>query len=187
VYLSTGIGHTLQQTACDEVFYGKLIGYYWQCYTIPPSADKLDESQRDKLPREYAIEYIEHHKSRLPLVVAARVGRMWEVFKPGQTTAMDWWIEGRGRAASWLSLFCYYAMLPFAIVGLVTLWRRKITIIPILAPAIITTFAAAITFGLPRYRAPAEVGLVFVAAVGIVAAWTAFRNRRARVAAEVER
>ena len=179
VFLSTGIGHTLQQTACDEVFYGKLIGYYWNCYTIPPSADKLDESQRDKLPREYAINYIENHKSRLPLVVAARIGRMWEVFKPGQTTAMDWWIEGRGRAASWISLFCYYAMLPFAVVGIVTLWRRKITIIPILAPAIIATFAAAITFGLPRYRAPAEVGLVFVAAVGIAAAWTWLRGRRA--------
>jgi 4-amino-4-deoxy-L-arabinose transferase-like glycosyltransferase len=184
VYLSTGIGHTLQQTACDEVFYGKLIGYYWQCYTLPPSADELDESQRDRLPREYAIDYLEKHLSRLPLVVAARVGRLWNFFKPGHTTAMDWWIEGRGRAPSWISLFCYYAMLPFMVVGIVTMWRRKITIIPIVAPAVIATFAAAVTFGLPRYRAPAEVGLVFVAAVGIATAWTTIRGRRTRVAGE---
>ena len=187
VYLSTGIGHTLQQSACDEVFYGKLIGYYWQCYTAPASANKLDESQKDKYPREYALDYIDHHKSRLPLVVAARVGRLWEVFKPGQTTAMDWWIEGRGRAASWTSLFFYYAMIPFAVAGIVIMWRRKISILPVVAPAVIVTIAAATTFGLPRYRAPAEVGLVLVAAIGLAGAWQALRARRTRGALAEDR
>jgi 4-amino-4-deoxy-L-arabinose transferase-like glycosyltransferase len=178
VYLSTGIGHTLQQSACDEVFYGRLIGYYWQCYTLPASADRLDESERDALPREYALDYLDAHKSRIPLVVAARVGRLWGAFKPGQTTAMDWWIEGRGRAASWASTFFYYAMIPFVIVGLVTMWRRKISLVPVLAPAVIVTISAAITFGIPRYRAPAEVGLVLAAAIGIGTAWSAWHNRR---------
>jgi 4-amino-4-deoxy-L-arabinose transferase-like glycosyltransferase len=179
VYLSTGIGHTLQQSACDEVFYGKLIGYYWQCYTAPAFTNKLDESLKDKYPREYALDYLDRHKSRLPLVVAARVGRLWELFKPGQTTAMDWWIEGRGRAASWASLFFYYAMIPFAVVGIVIMWRRKISIVPIVVPAVIVTIAAATTFGLPRYRAPAEVGLVLVAAIGLAGAWQALRAHRA--------
>ena len=128
-----------------------------------PVSRDVDESQRDSAPREYAIDYIEDHKSRIPLVVAARVGRLWGVFKPGQTTAFDWWIEGRGRVPSWISLFCYYAMIPFAAVGLVRMWRRKITILPVVVPMVIATFAAATTFGITRYRAPAEVGLVLAA------------------------
>ena len=52
-------------------------------------------------------------------MVAARVGRLWGIFKPGQTTALDWWIEGRGRAPSWIGLFAYYLLVPFAVAGVV--------------------------------------------------------------------
>ena len=163
--------------SCDQVFYGKDIGYYAVCFTGPYPA--VDESVRDSAPREFAIDYLEDHKSRIPLVVASRVGRLWGVFKPGQTTAFDWWIEGRGRVPSWISLFCYYAMIPFAALGLVRMWRRKITILPVVVPMVIATFAAATTFGITRYRAPAEVGLVLAASIGISTAWTWLRRRRA--------
>ena len=51
--------------------------------------------------------------------------------------------------------------------------RRRITILPIVVPIVIATFAAATTFGITRYRAPAEVGIVLAAAVGLCAAWVA--------------
>ncbi len=178
VFLSTGIGQTLAAGSCDQTFYGKDIGYYAVCFTGP--YPRGDESVRDSAPREFALDYLEDHKSRIPLVAVSRVGRLWGVFKPGQTTAFDWWIEGRGRVPSWISLFCYYAMIPFAALGLVRMWRRKITVLPVVVPMIIATFAAATTFGITRYRAPAEVGLVLAASIGISTAWTWLRDRRAR-------
>lgn len=185
VLLSTGIGNTLAYGSCDETYYGRNIGYYAVCFTGPyPQTD--DESRRDLAPRDAALDYISDHVSRVPLVVAARIGRVWGLFKPGQTTYYDWWIEGRGRAPSWISLYAYYLMLPFAIGGLVVLWRRRRQLVlPILVLVIIATFAAATTFGIPRYRAPAEVGIVLAAAVGIHAAWGAWRRRRS-VASVVE-
>ncbi len=111
-------------------------------------------------------------------MVAARVGRLWDLFKPGQTTALDWWIEGRGRAPSWIALFAYYAMLPFAIYGLVIMRRRRIPILPLLAIALVATLAAAITFGVTRYRAPAEVALVLAASIGAAVVWERWRGRR---------
>ena len=99
------------------------------------------------------------------------------LFKPGQTTAFDWWIEGRGRAASWTGLFMYYALVPFGIYGLVLMRRRRIPIIPMLAILLTTTFAAAVTFGVTRYRAPSEVVIVSAAAIGIAACWTRWRSR----------
>ena len=168
--MTSATGAALSAASCDEVYYGKYIGYYANCFQGPWPKPSLDESQRDVVPRKQAVAYIKSHKRRLPLVVAARVGRLWGLFKPGQTTALDWWLEGRGRAPSWIGLFAYYALLPFAIGGLVVMRRRKVPILPLLAIAAIATFAAALTFGVTRYRAPAEVALVLAAAMGIVAA-----------------
>jgi 4-amino-4-deoxy-L-arabinose transferase-like glycosyltransferase len=175
--MTTGTGSALSAASCDEVFYGTLIGYYANCFQGPWPSAQLDESQRDLVPRRIAVQYTKDHIGRLPLVVAARVGRLWGVFKPGQTTAFDWWIEGRGRVPTWIGLFFYYALLPFAVVGLVKLRRRRVPILPLLAIVIIATFAAAITFGVTRYRAPAEVAIVVAAGVGIDAAWRRFRSR----------
>ena len=54
--------------------------------------------------------------------------------------------------------------------------RRRIPIFPLIAIALIATFAAAITFGVTRYRAPAEVALVLAAAIGDGAVWTNWRR-----------
>ncbi len=83
-----------------SVYYGKYIGYYANCFQGPWPKPSLDESQRDLVPAEAGRSSTSRHtEARLPLVVAARVGRLWGLFKPGQTTALDWWLEGRGRAA----------------------------------------------------------------------------------------
>ena len=79
------------------MFYGSYIGYYGNCFQGPFPPLSLDESQRDRYPYEYATNYLGNHQQRIPIVVAARVGRLWGVFKPGQTTTLDWWLEGRGR------------------------------------------------------------------------------------------
>lgn len=177
---SSSLGSVLSAANCDSVYYGSLIGFYDNCFQGPwPTGD---ESERDAVPRKQAIEYMKDHVTRLPVVVLARVGRVWGVFKPGQTTLFDWSIEHRGRAASWTGLFSYYLLLPFAGIGLVSLWRRRISILPLVAGPLIVTFAAATTFGVTRYRAPAEVAIVLAAAVGMVATVGWLRGRRPSLA-----
>jgi 4-amino-4-deoxy-L-arabinose transferase-like glycosyltransferase len=166
---SSSLGSVLSAANCDAVYYGDNIGYYDNCFDGPWPSGDLDESERDKVPRDEAIEYMRDHIERVPVVMAARIGRMWNLFKPGQTTTLDWMIEGRGRAPSWVGLFAFYALIPFSIYGFVRLARRRITILPLLASPIILTIATAITFGVTRYRAPAEVSIVVTAAVGVVA------------------
>jgi 4-amino-4-deoxy-L-arabinose transferase-like glycosyltransferase len=177
--MTSATGAALSASACDQTFSGWWLGYYYNCFQGPWPKASLDESQRDLVPRKQAIKYLENHKRELPKVLFARVGRMWGFFRPGQTTFLDWWLEGRGRAPSWIGLYMYYALMPFAIGGLVVLHKRRITIIPMLAVAAIATFAAALTFGVTRYRAPAEVAIVTSAAVGLVAAWQWLARRRA--------
>ena len=130
VFLSTGIGNTLAARQLRPDLLRQATSATTRSASPGPYPPRSTSRCSDTAPRKYAIDYIEDHKSRLPLVVAARVGRLWGVFKPGQTTALDWWIEGRGRVPSWIALFFYYAMIPFAVLGLVRMWRRKITILP---------------------------------------------------------
>jgi 4-amino-4-deoxy-L-arabinose transferase-like glycosyltransferase len=166
---SSSFGSVLSAANCDAVYYGADIGYYANCFDGPWPSGDLDESQRDAVPRDEALDYMADHASRVPLVALARVGRMWNVFKPGQTTFFDWSIESRGRAPSWIGLFAFYALIPFSVYGFVRLFRRRVTILPLLASPLILTIATAMTFGVTRYRAPAEVSIVLTAAIGIVA------------------
>jgi hypothetical protein len=160
------------------VYHGDLIGFYDNCFQGPwPTGD---ESERDAYVRDVALDYMSDHVTRLPIVVLARVGRMWGVFKPGQTTFFDWSIEARGREASWVGLFSFYVVAALAVVGIVRLVRRRITVLPLIAPAVIVTLAAAISFGVTRYRAPAEVVIVIAAAIGVVAIAQRLRGRNAR-------
>lgn len=135
-----------------------------RCYPDPLA---LDESERDKISRDFASRYLADNKRQLPIVMTARVGRMWDVYAPGQNTELNWQVEGRGELASIVGLWVYYAQLPLAFGGLVVLVRRRIPVSPLLAMAAVITVTAATTLGITRYRVPADVMIAILAAVGI--------------------
>lgn len=179
VFMTSSSGGVLAASACDEHFYGEPLALFIYCpvdVEIPPG---LDESERDALVREEAVTYIEDNLDRLPVVAAVRIGRMWDLYGPAENLEENIDTESRGELASRVGLALYYALLPFAIVGLVWLHRRREMTWPYLAVAVTVSVTAATTFGLTRYRVPADVAMVALAAVGIAAAATAVRDRRA--------
>jgi hypothetical protein len=98
--------------------------------------------------------------------MVARVARMWDLYRPFQNVRFNWQLEARGEATSWAALWSYWLLLPFAVGGLVVLWRRKLPISPLVGMALTISVTAAWTFGTTRYRIPADVALVVAAAVG---------------------
>jgi hypothetical protein len=113
-------------------------------------------------------------------VVAARIGRVWDVFRPTQNVHLNEFYERRGDAASWSVLIGYYLMLPFAIGGLVVMRRRRVPIFPMIAIAVSVTITVALSFGITRYRAPVDAVLPVLAAVALDALW----RRRDRPSAD---
>jgi 4-amino-4-deoxy-L-arabinose transferase-like glycosyltransferase len=177
-------GSTAINSSCDSAWYGTNMGYLdFQCIDLlsqlrtaqllDPTKPPSDESDIDKAFREQSSEYINENKNRAPIVLAARVGRMWDVYKPAQNLDYNINLEGRGRLDSTLGLISYFVLMPWAIGGLVVLYRRRITITPMLAFALAITLTAAITFGITRFRVPVEVGICLAAAV----AFDAFLSR----------
>lgn len=167
VVLSTGFDITLANTNCDETYYGDRLGWWsLPCANINNRDRFADTSEAADKLRDRGLDYIRDHKSRVPVVLAARAGRMWEVYRPFQKTYLDV-IEGRELWAARTALWQYYFLMPFAIGGAIVLWRRRITLVPLLALPVIGTIAGMLAFGNTRYRIPAEIAIVALAAVAM--------------------
>lgn len=166
-YLATGSGRVLAFGNCDETYSGDFLGY-WNI-NCAPTEFSGDESEIDTIHREKATAYMQDHLADLPRVALARVGRMWQVFRTDQGVEFDRFFERRGETPGRVGLGLYYLMVPVAVAGVVLLRRRRVTIIPLVAPFLLVTFTAATTFGVTRYRVPSEVALTILAGLGV--AW----------------
>ena len=169
--LGTGFGWVLAYGNCDATYSGPLLGYWSDDCALKDYPPHLEESRIDLRARRKATSYIEDHLSRTPVVVLARIGRVWDLFRPTQNVHLNAFYERRGDAASWAVLIGYYLMMPFAIGGLVVMRRRRVPIFPMLAIALSVTVTVALSFGITRYRAPVDVVLPVLAAVAIDALW----------------
>jgi 4-amino-4-deoxy-L-arabinose transferase-like glycosyltransferase len=167
-FLSTGDGIALLGANCALTYRGSAIGL-WTPACLPATAPRGDQSVQSLRDRNVATDNILHNKSRLPVVVLARFGRLFGVYTPGQIARYNS-LEGRPEWASYLGIASFWALLPFAIAGGIWLRRRRVRIWLLFTPVWIVLMSAAVFYGTPRFRVPTEPTVVVLAAVGIAAA-----------------
>lgn len=178
-FISTNDGITLAGANCAETYYGPGIGL-WTLGNCTGSLDLPgDQSQKSRFYRDRAFDYISAHKSRVPVVILARVARTWSLYRPLDMVKFN---EGEDREG-WvtrLGLVAYYPTMIAAIGGAAVLWRRRRrgVLWVMCAPVVVVTIGAIVTYGQTRFRAPAEPALAILAAVGIVAGIERLRTRR---------
>lgn len=166
-YISTGDGLALLGANCPAAYSGPGLGEWHLGCVASPNAN--EESVKSSLDQHAAIQFAEHHAGRLPVVVLARIGRLWDFFEPFQMINIDV-NEGRPKPAARAGLAVYYALLPFALAGVVILRRRGLRQWFLLVPAGVLTVVAGLYYGTVRFRAPFEVCLVVLAAPALVLA-----------------
>jgi 4-amino-4-deoxy-L-arabinose transferase-like glycosyltransferase len=184
--LGTGFGLVLAYGNCDATYYGPKLGYWDDSCSLKNYSPKLEETVVDKLARKKGLDYIKAHEGRVPVVLAARAGRIWELFRPTQNREFNSVFERRGDITSWAILVSYYLLLPFAIGGLVVMRRRRIPIFPMLAIALSVTLTAVLGYPITRYRAAFDTVMPLLAAVALAAMWSAWRGRRESAVAPAE-
>lgn len=185
VAIVSGSGVAMSYGNCDKTYSGQFLGYwYWTCgeTTFPKHGDETD---LDAIARKKAVHYIRAHLGEQPKVVAARVGRLFGVYQARQSIVLDNYFERRGLWPSRLGLWMYYPVTVLGLIGAVILWRRKQTVIPYVAITITVIVAAALTFGVTRYRVGFDAAAVVLAAVAIDATFRRLDRPRAAVAAPV--
>jgi hypothetical protein len=172
--LSTDLGVGLIQDNNPVTYYSSHIGFWYA-----PASSKMppgDESVVDKTFQREATSYARSHLSRVPIVVLARVGRLWDLFHPFQSAQLTaGLVEDKQTQEAWILSF--YGLIPFAIVGAVVLRRRKTILYPLLSLAVIVTVVAIIEAGVLRFRATFEDAFVVMVGIGIYTVFvTLFRR-----------
>ncbi len=135
VLLSENIGGTVATSNCDAVYYGRLLGYWsYQCgqdiltaHHIGPYAFN-GAADRDQF--NGGLKYIEAHKGRVPVVVAARVGRITDLFHARQQAHLDVYLENTTSWVSFAGLYTFYPMALLAVAGAVVMRRRRTARVP---------------------------------------------------------
>ncbi len=187
VFLSENLGGTLATSNCDAVYYGDQVGY-WNYFCGLRILEENDigpyafRGASDRILRQEAVRYISDHRSRVPVVVAARVGRITGLYKPQQEAQLDVYLENTEQWVSDSGLVAYYLMAGAAVAGAIVLRRRRVAVFPLLAPIVTVLVTVAAFYAATRFRATAEGSLCVLAAVAVDAAIGAVLSRSGRSA-----
>jgi len=173
--LSTGEGLALLGANCPQTYRGPDLGS-WSLQCSLSGGSSGDESVVSAHDQHLALQFAEHHAGRLPAVVLARIGRLWDLYQPIQEAHIESH-EGRPVPASLAGLAVYYLMIPLGIAGVVIFRRYRIRQWFLLVPAGVLTVVSALIYGLIRFRDPFEVCLAVLAAPPIVLLAGAVRRR----------
>ena len=183
---STDLGIGLLQDNNPVTYSGPRLGFWWAPATNvhPPG----DESQVDHAFQHEAITYARAHESELPEVLLARVGRLWDVYRPLETAEMTGVpacqpnvpcdmdiVEDLGEVEAWI--WSFYGLIPFAVIGFVVLRRKRAIVYPLVSLAVVVTLVAIGEAGVLRFRAPFEDAFVVMAGIGLHRALTWGRHR----------
>ena len=163
VLVSTNDGLTLLGSNCDPA-YGEGLGFWHLSCAFETEGD---QSEVSSAYRAEAVDYAREHADRLPEVVAARIGRVWGVYRPMDMVHLNTG-EGRPKAASRLAIYSWFGLAVLGSYGLWVLHRRRGPWVLLLLPVASVTAVAALTYGIPRFRLSAEVALIPAAAVALV-------------------
>jgi 4-amino-4-deoxy-L-arabinose transferase-like glycosyltransferase len=159
VLVATEGGETLAGANCDVTYYGRRIGT-WQ-YSCARFDGHGNEAKELNEAGHRGVRYARHHAGRVPLVLAARLARTWGAWEPFAVP------EGRRKWVQQLGTVVYFALIPFAVWGIVLLRRRRVPLLIVLAPFVTVTLTTLLAYGQIRFRHSAELSLVVLAAVAV--------------------
>lgn len=164
--ISTNDGLTWVGANCDPTYYSPSALGFWslQCgLDIPVEGDR---SSASATWRAEALDYVRDNLDRVPTVVVARLGRTFSAYEPKQMVYFNGF-EGRETWASWLAFGQYWALVPLALAGAVIGIRRQLFLAPLVAPVVLVVVVAVVFYGLTRFRVPADVVGVVLAAIAV--------------------
>lgn len=169
VPLSTNGNELFVYANCDDTYSGSFLGFWqWDCQQRlrDRGIDGAgDEATKSLFWREVGLDYARENADQLPKVLAARVLRQWDLFRPWQNADLAP-VEGRNRDAARLGLVMYYGLAAGSVAGIVSLRRRGRPLLPLVAQFASVTLTAAYAYGTTRFRVPAEPVLCILAAAG---------------------
>jgi 4-amino-4-deoxy-L-arabinose transferase-like glycosyltransferase len=165
VLISANDGSLLAGANCRLTYHGVDLGL-WTTNCLSPRAFANEADQAARWRSEGAS-YAGDHAGRVPVVMAVRVLRTFDLYQPWRMTPFA---EGRWLKMDKAGVIAYWLLLPFAMAGAWLLWRRRrFELLVLLAPVTLVVLQSALGYGFPRFRHAADLVMVVLAAGALVA------------------
>jgi 4-amino-4-deoxy-L-arabinose transferase-like glycosyltransferase len=152
--MSNQSAETIAGANCPTTYHGVGLGFWDVRCLKPPGSITQNEAERAAAWKSTGLDYAGDHVGRIPVVVAARIGRTWGFFRPLGTKLEE--------VVAWI-------LLALALPGVVILRRRRVPVAILLLPALVVTIASTLSFGWLRYRFAADLTFLVLAAVTLEA------------------
>jgi Dolichyl-phosphate-mannose-protein mannosyltransferase len=165
VLLSTNEGTLIAGANCPSTYRGRDIGS-WEIRCVRPGP-RADESVTAAELREAGLDHARDEAGRVPLVVAARLARTFGALQPIRQARNA---EGRADGIEIAGALAFYLVAAAALAGAVVLRRRGEPLLLLATPVALAAIATVVGYGVPRFRHPADLVFVVLAAVAIEAA-----------------
>lgn len=184
--ITTGDGSVIAGANLHETYYGsELGGWDFDALYRTRAGRHIDpnEAVQSDRWRDEGIDYARDHAGRLPVVLAARALRTWDLypFSPRARARL-----GAGykhvEALEYPEQLMLLAAAALAVAGAVALRRRGRPVWPLVVPLVLVTLVSLVGHGDPRYRHGGDVALVVLAGVGAGVAADALRRQGSRTA-----
>ena len=164
--ISTNVGGLFAGANCPTAYYGDAIGW-WACLPRIDPAWGRNEAVISSHLQSQAFDYVSEHAGRVPVVMAARLGRTLGLYRPFQTATLEQFYADRDEAEVRAGTFAYYVLAVLGAYGLWTLRRRK-DVWLLIAPILLVIVVSLTTYGSFRFRIAADLAIVVLAAVALV-------------------
>lgn len=176
VLLTTNEGALILGTNTPETYFGPDIGGWSLPRLIEemearPDIAILDPSARSEHMRAVGLAYARTYWKQVPIVMAARLGRLIDVYGIESQLRQDEG-EDRGRVGPMIGVATFWLLASLAVSGARQLWRtgRRRWLGVIASPLVVAVVVAVVFYGTHRLRAVAEPSIVVLSAVAL-AGW----------------
>ena len=159
VLISTNDGTVIAGSNAPSTYHGPLTGFWNFAELAGGPRLPANEAQASDILRRRGRDYAVDHAGRVPAVVGVRILRTWGVWRPEQEVNIAVVLGGHIRRWEWPALAFSCVML---LLGAFALARRRDLWI-LATPVLLVTVSSALTYGGPRPRHAALVGLVALA------------------------
>ena len=178
VAMTTNDGTTIRGANCPDTYQGRELGSWSvHCLVLDGGATgAMETSERSAEWRRQGLEYAMDNADRLPVVLAARAGRLLDVYGIGHQVDEDE-RDDRPRWGSWAGVAAFWVLLPLAVVGV--LRAPKAFRWLLVSPAFVVVVTSLLFYAGHRIRSPAEPAIVVAAALALTS-WRPGRSSSGR-------
>lgn len=170
--VSTNVDTVLAGANCQQTYFGRDTGLWSaDCFAAATNfregQARYDEGALAEGWRTSGTTFAQDHAARLPVVIAARIARLWRLWQPLREADLT---EGvRPAAVTVGALSFLLLLLPAGALGAYAGGLARRDLIVFAALAFTVTAASALGWGAPRFLRPAELGLIVCAAALLAA------------------